>query len=133
VDPLTTALLGSGSLLGVGAAVALTLIRRRRAARAAEAAPTTVPLVALVDQPAPTQPGEAPVEPAKPAVPGWQTTSFWVTAAVQVVAVLVLVGVVRPADQAGVTELVGRGVEALAALAAAVASAWHYVGGRASR
>lgn len=62
--------------------------------------------------------------------PGWKTTEFWLTLAGQTVAILVVVGVVKPSEQPSLSDSLTRGVEAVFALLVSGATILSYVSGR---
>ena len=62
--------------------------------------------------------------------PGIKTTEFWLTLAAQIIAMLVIVGVVSSTDQQTVETAVGDAIKAVGALAASVITLWRYVQGR---
>lgn len=66
----------------------------------------------------------------EPEKPGWMTTEFWLTLVAQVVALLVLFGVVSVADKDSVTGTMGRAVENVFAVVGSAAAIWQYIRSR---
>lgn len=62
--------------------------------------------------------------------PGWQTSEFWLAAAAQVIPILVLLGVLNPADAVGVKDAVSSVIVTGFAFLAAVATALMYIWSR---
>lgn len=62
--------------------------------------------------------------------PGWQTSEFWVTIAMQVLSVLVLTGAIAVGDRTTLEGAVTNGIQAAVALIASAATIWRYVASR---
>ena len=62
--------------------------------------------------------------------PGWQTSEFWLTAAMQIIGLLVVVGVIAVGDKATVEGAVAEGIKAIFALATNALVLWKYIQSR---
>jgi hypothetical protein len=62
--------------------------------------------------------------------PGWQTSEFYIALAGQLLAILVLLGIVPAADRATLEGAISRAVEAVAAFAASTLGVWQYIRSR---
>lgn len=63
--------------------------------------------------------------------PGWQTTEFWLTIAMQIIAMLVAFGVVSIGDRATIEGAISQAVESAVALITAAMTLWKYIQSRA--
>lgn len=68
--------------------------------------------------------------PASPVKPGWQTTEFWQTIIVQGLAFATIVGVVSPADSAGLGSGLASMVQNVVALLIAGGTVVQYISSR---
>lgn len=62
--------------------------------------------------------------------PGWQTTEFWLTAAGSLIAVLVAIGVIKPADKDALNNALVQAVNTAFGFLAAAAMIWKYTHAR---
>lgn len=67
---------------------------------------------------------------AEPIKPGWKTTEFWITLSGQAVAVLVVLGVIKPTESATIGDSISKAVESVFALLISGATILSYVSGR---
>lgn len=66
----------------------------------------------------------------EPLKSGWKTTEFWITLAGQGIALMVIMGVIKPAEQATLGEHVAKSVEAIFALIVSGSTLLSYIAGR---
>lgn len=62
--------------------------------------------------------------------PGWQTSEFWMLLAVQLVALLVLTGVLTPLQGQEAKDIIAKAIEAVIALVVQGATLWKYISSR---
>ncbi len=62
--------------------------------------------------------------------PGWKTTEFWLTLGISMIAILVALGVVTPAERESVNGWWTNTVSTIALLVAQATTAWRYIQSR---